>query len=176
MNIAVLSVHTTGLDPQTDEIVEVAVVSPGEAPEAGFVRRFYARGHVPSNVCKHNGYDPVTYGFPFYGADAEVIASELVKRGAILTYWDAAIPFLRKAFADVRVPWPARTQLKPHVYDLQSLALPLVACGAIKATTLAELCRFFDLGDVKHSALSDAMQAARVFELLVDGYTKELGL
>lgn len=176
MNIAVLSVHTTGLDPVTDEVVEVAIVSPGETVEQAFVRRFYARGPVPTNVRKHNGYDPETYGFPFYAADAEVIAAELVKRGAILTYWDAAIPFLQNAFRQVRVPWPSRMQLRPHVYDLQSLALPLVTCGAIKTTTLTELCTFFGLGDVKHSALSDAMQAAKVFELLVDGYTKELGL
>lgn len=176
MNVAVISVHTTGLDPMTDELVEVAIVSPGEAPEAGFVRRFQARGHVSPQVRRHNGYDESTHKHVFQGQDAEHIAAELVKRGAILTYWDAAIPFLRKAFADVRVPWPTRTQLRPHVYDLQSLALPLVACGAITTTTLAELCRFFDLGVVKHSALSDAMQAARCFELLVDGYTKELGL
>lgn len=176
MNIAVLSVHTTGLDPVTDEVVEVAIVSPGETVEQAFVRRFYARGPVPTNVRKHNGYDPETYGFPFYAADAEVIAAELVKRGAILTYWDAAIPFLQNAFRQVRVPWPSRMQLRPHVYDLQSLALPLVTCGAIKTTTLTELCAFFELGEVKHSALSDAMQAAKVFELLVEGYTKELGL
>lgn len=176
MNIAVLSVHTTGLDPQTDEIVEVAIVSPGETVEQAYVRRFHARGPVPTNVRKHNGYDPVTYTDDFTSLRADEIAAELVKRGAILTYWDAAIPFLQNAFRQVRVPWPARTQLRPHVYDLQSLALPLVVCGAITTTTLAELCRFFDLGVVKHSALSDAMQAARVFELLVDGYTKELGL
>lgn len=176
MNIAVLSVHTTGLDPYTDEIVEVAIVSPGEAVEQGFVRRFRARGPVPSQVRKHNGYDETTHVHPFDATYTGDIADELVKRGAILTYWDAAIPFLRKAFADVRVPWPARTQVRPHVYDLQSLALPLVACGAIKTTTLTELCRFFGLGDVKHSALSDAIQAAKCFELLVDGYTKELGL
>lgn len=176
MNIAVLSVHTTGLDPVTDEVVEVAIVSPGETVEQAFVRRFRARGHVPANVCKHNGYSVTTHKDFFEDCNAEEIAHQLVKRGAILTYWDAAIPFLQNAFRQVRVSWPSRMQLRPHVYDLQSLALPLVTCGAIKTTTLTELCTFFELGEVKHSALSDAMQAAKVLELLVDGYTKELGL
>lgn len=176
MNIAILSVHTTGLDPVTDEVIEVAIVSPGETVEQAFVRRFRARGHVPVNVCKHNGYNPETYVHPFNAGDALEISLALVKRGAVLTYWDAAIPFLQNAFRQVRVSWPSRMQLRPHVYDLQSLALPLVTCGAIKTTTLTELCTFFELGEVKHSALSDAMQAAKVFELLVEGYTKELGL
>lgn len=176
MNIAVLSVHTTGLDPVTDEVVEVAIVSPGETVEQAFVQRFGARGHVPTNVRKHNGYDETTHCQIFTSVSALEISEALVKRGAILTYWDSAIPFLQNAFRQVRVPWPSRMQLRPHVYDLQSLALPLVTCGAIKMTTLTELCAFFGLGEVKHSALSDAMQAAKVFELLVEGYTKELGL
>lgn len=176
MNIAVLSVHTTGLDPVTDEVVEVAIVSPGESVEQAFVRRFAARGHVPANVCKHNGYNPETYVHPFNASDALEISEALVKRGAILTYWDSAVPFLRKAFADVRVSWPSRGQVKPHVYDVQSMAIPLVVCGAIKNTSLHALCEFFGLGAVQHSALSDALQAAKCFELLVEGYTKELGL
>lgn len=186
MKIAFTDLETSGLDahglegPQ-DEIIEAAVVlwQDGEIKEQ-YCQRFLPAGGLEPHAAKINGYDADLWrqtATMFTADDARCIGDKLAAGGII----GGANPtfdqqFLKAAFRKVRVPWPDKTKLTHRLIDVQSLAIPLVVIGAIKNTSLQALCKFFDLGDVKHSALSDAIQAAKCFELLVEGYTKELGL
>lgn len=186
MKISFVDVETSGLDahglegPQ-DEIIEAAVVlwQDGQIVDQ-YSQRFMPLGGVSDHVARINGYDrnewTKTGAQPFDDYHAHVIADKLAKGGIV----GGANPtfdqqFLKAAFRKVRVPWPDKTKLTHRLIDVQSLAIPLVVIGAIKNTSLHELCRFFGLGEVQHSALSDALQAAKCFELLVDGYSRELG-
>jgi len=183
MKIAFTDLETSGLDahglegPQ-DEIIEAAVVlwKDGEIVDQ-WCERFAPAGDVPPHVAKINGYAVEKWTrLPFTTKDARLIADKLAAGGII----GGANPtfdqqFLKAAFRKVRVPWPDKQRLTHRLIDVQSLAIPLVVIGAIKNTSLHELCRFFGLGEVQHSALSDALQAAKCFELLVDGYSRELG-
>lgn len=185
MKIAFTDLETSGLDahglegPQ-DEIIEVAVVlwKDGEIVDQ-WCQRYVPSGDIAPFIAKLNGYDRDAWartGKQFTADDARFIADKLAQGGII----GGANPtfdqqFLKAAFRKVRVPWPDKTKLTHRLIDVQSLAIPLVVIGAIKNTSLHELCRFFGLGEVQHSALSDALQAAKCFELLVDGYSRELG-
>lgn len=185
MKIAFTDLETSGLDahglegPQ-DEIIEAAVVlwKDGEIIEQ-WCQRYMPSGGVPAHVARINGYDEEQWrqtACQFKRHDAHFIADKLAEGGII----GGANPtfdqqFLKAAFRKVRVPWPDKTKLTHRLIDVQSLAIPLVVIGAIKNTSLHELCRFFGLGEVQHSALNDALQAAKCFELLVDGYSRELG-
>lgn len=171
--IHVLAIHTTGLDPQTDELTELALAAPGASVDAPVnTWRFIPRGPVAPQAARVNGYNEAlwrsTGAEVFTHAKAVEIASAAGNAGELLTYWDA-VPFVKKAFADVRHPWP-----RVRVYDLQSLAMPLVAIGALKDTSFRSLCEFFGTALGTRSALSDAVAAAEVFRQLIDGFSREL--
>lgn len=186
MKVTFGDLETSGLDahglegPQ-DEIIEAAFVvwHDGEIKEQ-YAQRFLPAGPIGARAAQVNGYNAdawATTGKQFTQTDARDIGG-MLEAGGILGGANPTFDqqFLKAAFRRVRYPWPAYGKLTHRLIDVQSMAIPLMCIGAIKNTSLHSLCEFFGLGEVQHSALSDALQAAKVFELLVEGYTRELGL
>lgn len=191
MKISFVDLETSGLDPRTDEIIEAAVV----ILENGVITDTYAKRYVPAGrvgakAAKVNGYNKDLWeasgAKPMTEEDARTVADYLC-RGGIIGGANPAFDqgFLKATFERLRLEfpgtapdapkwWPSHKELTHRLVDIQSLAMPLVCLGLIKNTSLHEVAKFFGLGDVVHSALSDATQAAHAFTHLVDGYTEAL--
>lgn len=179
MKIAFLDFETTGLTDH-DEPIElcVEVWNMGQRGPS-YASRYMPRGPVHPGAAAVNGYNPQTWGncgpggtpTPYFSAEhahaiAAILASADEGRGVVLggaaTAFDRG--FLVRAFESVRVDLP---KLSHRLFDVQSMAVPLVVMGKIETPSLENIAAFFGLGPVKHDSVSDVHLTINVFERLL---------
>jgi len=141
MKAVFLHVHTTGLDPETDEVVEFALLpwNDGKSGEV-LTEKFYAMGEVPAEAAKINGYvhDERRSCASFrYGYVAGILKTIAEHDGVVIANNpDFAFAFIRNAAKRLRVPMPAQ---RIRTIDTASLAVPLFLADKVKSLTTRDL-------------------------------------
>jgi DNA polymerase III epsilon subunit-like protein len=167
-----IDTETSGLNPDTDVIIEVAAVR--WSYTRGIVRQFEARlmaqdgsfPTVPPNVAAINGYSRMRW--------AHTAVSYLDGLKAFYAEMDADT-LLTAANAPFDLAFLGRAPIQRpktwsyHAFDLSTFIFSeLVVPGMIPKPKLQEAARFLGLGEQEHTALSDCLLAVRVYERLLE--------
>lgn len=182
MKLLFLHTHTTGVDSERDEIVDLGAVLwvDGLVAET-YSQRFMPRGPVSPDAAKVNGYDRNDWAVsPFLtAAGLESELTPLFQKAEAVVCTKVADPdfdlrFVQAAYRSCRIECPS---VKQRVH-LSTMALPFVVAGAVKGTSLPVLARFFQmpLPEGPRNAASDAATAVAVFDKLMNGYLLMMGV
>jgi DNA polymerase III alpha subunit (gram-positive type) len=180
MKLVCLDFETSGLDPRTSEIVEVALMTWDDGKRGQIVtERFMPVGNTAApefvSAAKINGYTIDGWGGkPRLSADfikkiVEVIGAH---DGCMLgsnPWFD--FRFLETAAERFRVPMD-----RVRLIDTASLATPLKIAGKVPGLSLSDLASAL-LGKQRgntHSASEDVQLTVEVFEAIVGRYYKAL--
>jgi DNA polymerase III alpha subunit (gram-positive type) len=182
MKLVVLDFETSGLDPETSEVLEVALL-PWDDGKRGEVmsEKFCAIGNTTAPdfiaAAKLNGYTDdeanrkPRFTAPFVRKILDVIVAH---DGVVLgsnPFFDWR--FLETAARRMRVAMP---DTRIRLVDTASLAVPLLLAGKVKGLSLGELTE--SLLNKKrsnvHSAGEDVTLTIEVFESIVGRYFKAL--
>ena len=172
MDLIFIDTETTGLDPENDDIISVALQVTdlqGNSKTLLAACYFLPEKDPPPEVCKINGYDKhkwrTVYGArPFAEQDAQWIASAVNGRQWCGSKPDFDFGFLSKACR--KFDWP----LKPkshHLIDVPSMAWPLVASGQIESVRQRELTRLLLDREQAHGAASDVEDLIAIYRSLL---------
>jgi len=171
-----IDLETSGLDPDTDTIIEVAAVR--WSYTKGMVRKFEAQlldqkggyPQVPDNVAAINGYSSARWAHTAvpYLEGLNAFYREM-DENVLLTAANAPfdLSFLHRAPIKRPKTWSY------HAFDLSTFIFSeLVVPGMIAKPKLQEAANFFGLGEQEHTALSDCLLAVKVYERLLEVRTR----
>ena len=156
---AVIDVETTGLDPESDRILELAILRADEQgrPVDQWVTRFHPGGPVRATHI-HGITDADVAGAPGFPDLAVQVGTAL--QGLVLVAHNAEfdVAFLRAEFARASLPMP-------RVTSYCTLQGSTVYLPQLRRRTLAECCAALGVVHQRaHSALGDAYAAAGLLE------------
>ena len=156
---AVIDVETTGLDPESDRILELAIVRADEQghPIDQWVTRLHPGGPVRATHI-HGITDADVAGAPGFPDLAVQVGTAL--QGLVLVAHNAEfdVAFLRAEFARASLPMP-------RVTSYCTLQGSTVYLPQLRRRTLAECCAALGVVHQRaHSALGDAYAAAGLLE------------
>lgn len=188
MKIAFLDTETTGLDPRTEEIIDLHFQiwdSNGNgadtSADGAFSRLWMPQGDCNPGAAEVNGFTREAWeargATPMKRQDLIELDWWLAHHkpdmfGGAACHFDVAM--LGNAFDRVRVPRP---RMSHRQLDIQSLAVPLVVSGQVTGVSLAKLCAFFGIENrCAHTAKGDIDATIEVFERLVGLYWPSLGV
>ena len=193
MKLVFVDTETTGLDRQSDDMIELAAIRIDWrtwATESVFYRRFLPTRTVPEEAAKINGYTPETWAETrlIVGSDLNMFRSYV--DGA---RWVGSMPqfdfdFIERARVNLGAPPFALASRR--LIDVGSLGTPLLFSGYGEKGGLDELCEMLQIGapDVTdpafaplarltggrigpHTAMGDAARTAKAFRRLMLGFT-----
>jgi len=176
MKAVFLHVHTTGLDPNTDEVVEFAML-PWNDGKCGDVltEKFYALGEVPAEAAKINGYQhearrsAASFRHGYVAGILKVIAEH---DGVVnANNPDFAMSFIRTAAKRQRVPMPAQ---RIRTVDTASMAVPLYVAGKVPSLTTRDLASLTGRPYTCSSSAETVVMLKDIFEALFRTYLKAL--
>ena len=156
---AVIDVETTGLDPERERVLELAILRADEQgrPIDQWVTRFHPGGPVRATHI-HGITDADVAGAPRFAALAVQIGTAL--QGLVLVAHNAEfdLAFLQAEFARASLPMP-------QVSTYCTLQGSTVYLPHLRRRTLAECCAALGVVHQRaHSALGDAYAAAGLLE------------
>jgi len=167
--ITFVDLETSGLDPELNEIIEMAAVR----TEAGDGKltvletgsfKVEPRFPVDPYVAGFNGYNPMTWdreSFPLAEALGKIF--ELMRDA-----WHAGSnpkfdeAFLRKAARDLHWDYTNRSR-SYHLLDVTMLAFPLLLEGKVEKLKQETVAGYYGIEGGGHRAMADAMQCAKIF-------------
>lgn len=179
--IAFLDVETTGLDPETDHVIEYAVQlwawdawRAGKLRGAAYSKRVMPPTDPTPEAAAVNGFTREAWARakPFSGFDATTLATML--DGAIIA---GANPAFDRAFvaAEARRLGFEPPKWSHRSIDVQSLAAPLLVMGEIKSTKQTVIAEAFGIDtSAAHSAMGDVQIAIQIWEQFLLLYEKAL--
>jgi len=153
-SFVVCDLETTGLDPATDEIIEVGLVRVAGGAIAGTFRALVRPSFsVPPRVAALTGLsDADLAGQPAWLEVKDEVQSFIAGDVLVGQHIGFDLAFLRRSGVEVREP-------ALDTYELARLVMPRLA-----SYRLENLCRHLGIDyPVRHRALEDAFAAARVF-------------
>lgn len=162
----VVDLETTGLDPESDRITEIAAVRlRGGDVLAEFATLVAPGVPVPAFITSLTGIsDAMLAGAPPLGH--VLPAFREFARDAVLVAHNAPfdVGFLRAACASCGEPWPHLV-----VVDTLELARTLVSRGEVASYKLGTLARLFEApAPADHRAIGDARATAHILRALID--------
>lgn len=186
MDLIVVDVETTGLDPYRHVVIEVAAVNvstgktlafvphlPGEDlaaadAQALGVNRYFERGVAlealpPAETrVRYEQLWEMLKGNRFGGANARFDA-EMLRWG----YARAENPRVMDRYGAVYNPHPVEEPWDYRLADLGCYAAPLLGLDPVDIPGLSEVCTLLEVDNTApHTALGDARAAAKCFNLL----------
>ncbi len=173
-NLAFVDLETTGVDPESAEIIEIAVI---HTTSTFVVSQELTFKVLPKHIetasaeaLAINGYNQEDW------KDAKPLREVLqlvapLLQGATIAGHNVEFDrsFLVKAFKAENLPWP---DMAYHRFDTASLARPLLVADQIKAVSLSNLVAYFGIEQgTPHRALSDVRCTLEVARKLTDMMT-----
>lgn len=173
-----IDVETTGLDPNVQEIVEIALIKTDENFD---VLKQYQTRVFPKHIetahpkaLKINGYDPEIWGESALSAEQTIEQIKPLLDGAIIAGQNVKfdISFLKCMFAaeNEKPNWSGY-----HSIDTASLALPYFLAGEIKGLRLRNICKGLGITNKNpHRAMGDAYASLEIARTLNSTYMRSI--
>lgn len=176
MKAVFLHVHTTGLDPECNEVVEFAMLpwNDGKSGEV-LTEKFYSLSEMPAEAAKINGYEHearrscASFRYGYVAGILKVIADH--DGVVIANNPDFAWSFVRTAAKRLRVPMP---DVRVRTIDTASMAVPLFVAGKVQGLSLRDLAVLTGRPYTCSSSAETVVMIKDVFESLFRTYLKAL--
>ncbi|MCM8829883.1 MAG: 3'-5' exonuclease [Candidatus Omnitrophica bacterium] len=168
--LVVLDVETTGLDPEKDRIVEIALISikNGEI-EDKFVTLVNPEVEIPLDVSSIHGITPVdTKDAPFFRDIAGKVLNIINKKTLLVHNADFDIPFLKK---ELRLCGLELSGIK--IIDTLAIARNHFCFPSNSLSNIAAYYKIDTSGS--HRAEADAMMTYKIYCKLLEELTKRRG-
>ena len=161
MNLVIIDLETSGLDPLVHEILEIGAVRAADGAE--FEVKVWPLRKVDPEAAKVNGYTPEKWREEaFLLPQALKLLAEFVGTDAYMTAYNVSFdrPFLEKAYRDCNLPYPFHYR---HL-DLMTLAWAKSIFGL--PPSLKEACDIFNVPPESevHRALNGAQCAHGLYQ------------
>jgi len=180
INIAVVDTETTGLSPQTNEIIEIAAII-YDPNEDKIIREWEAKA-APRNIktaseyaLKINGYneDPNSYTGNIKDIIAEycniVSGCTILGQNIKFDMW-----FINKYLDEFGIN---QKQHRHRTLELSSITWPIMRKTGSKNTSLASQCEHFGVSNVgAHRALADCRRTLEVYRCAMMTYNTKINL
>lgn len=177
-DLAFLDCETTGLDPEKNEIIELAIlrIDPKTLEEKElFHEYFFPTKPVAPEICAINGYSEKLWrergAYTIDRNALERIFKILTDTTPVGQNPTFDLGFLKAIFktwgSSSHISFP---KIDYHVYDVATLAWPLVVAGLIPGVSLKHTRRYFELGGEEHRALGDVRATLGVYKILMGKY------
>lgn len=166
--ITFVDLETTGFNPETCEIIELAAIR--TCIEDNKIRIIDLCEHkvlpeypVDPFIARINGYNENDWSINYSEFDTAIGNVFDLMRGA----WHAGSnprydeAFLKKAAEELRWDYPKLASY--HLLDVSMQAFPLLITGEVEKLRQEVLCKYYDIPGGGHRALADAMQCFRLF-------------
>lgn len=175
--LLVIDTETTGLDPQTDCIIELAacsvVIDTDKLIFNGpmFATRVLPSCPVPENVAAINGYSGKEWenAPPMSEVGQQFIRWIYEKLSGDGWIWTGSnvggfdLPFLRADLARCCMSLPTKPKFERRVLNTESLCFPLLATGKVDSLGIASLRKWAgESGDQAHRATADVADTIHV--------------
>lgn len=170
--IVAIDVETTGLDPEADEIIQIACVDGlGEPLVDSLVRP--ARRHEESGAKRITGIDPgALERQPAFGELASEI-SELLNNAALVVGYNLAFDL---RFLSEQGVLPPRIVCFDVMREFALVARKRAAAGGFRMVPLAECARYYGMNIIPHDALEDARATCTCFRRMLEDDGSRFGL
>ncbi len=194
MKLVFVDTETTGLDRQSDEIIELAAIRidwPLWTTEGVFYQRFRPMCPISEGAAAVNGYTPEAWeGAPYLELCDAIDRFVAFTDGA---RWVGSMPqfdydFINRARSSATRPFALASR---RLIDVGSLGTPLLFAGYGEKGGLDDLCEMMQIADPRHTltdesdplvrltggrigphtAMGDAARTAKVFRRLMLAFT-----
>lgn len=170
--IVAIDVETTGLDPEVDEIIQIACVDgSGEPLIDSLVRP--VRRHEESDAKRITGINPGALECqPSFGELASEM-SELFGNAALIVGYNLAFDL---RFLSEQGVLPSRVVCFDVMREFAPVARKRAAAGGFRMVPLAECARYYGMDIVPHDALEDARATCACFRRMLEDDGSRFGL
>lgn len=177
-----IDVETTGLDPKTNSIIEIAAIrtdSQGKITDS-YTDRIIPSTEVSESAAKVNGYDAekwtdaVPFATAMHALSKAIVENKGERVVMVAHFADFDRSFIKANCerASTTNPLPERAWI-----DTGALLWPLAFNGAIKSRALESACAYFDIINTSpHTAPGDCLATCKLYWTLMRRYSVALAV
>lgn len=174
--ISFVDTETTGLDPEVDEVIQIAVIKvvhPENSTSVHLIEggemeiKVLPTRPVSPEAAAINGYSEAVWREEAVSLDVAMLRFlkfiEWTNFGGQNPAFDNA--FLKASAKRCNLPWPRMQGYR--LVAVEMIAWPLFLAGKIPNVKQETLVKYLGLGEQTHDALSDIRQAVQIYSRLI---------
>ena len=174
LNLAFVDTETTGLDPKTNEIIEIAAII--YDPKEDKIIKEWSKKVAPRNIktasevaLDMNGYNEDPKSYTNNIKDVMIEFNKVVKGCMIIgqnIQFDIA--FIDKYYNEFAIEDGIHRHRK---LEISSMSWPILRKTGLKSYSLAAQCKYFNISNEgAHRALTDCIRTLEVYKCLIKAY------